>query len=533
MGPLRMTPTLRQSNLLHYGLLFAALFLAFFWNIWGFSLFDLDEGAFSEATREMLTNSNFAATYLDGEPRYDKPILSYWFQALSVTLFDLSEFSLRLPSAIAASCWLLACYRFAGQQWNRTTALYTVLIMANTLWIGIIGKAAIADAWLNLFLTLTLLDMWRHWQNPTRSLLLRVYLWMALGLLAKGPVAVLVPLLVSGIFYLIQGAWRRWLAAIFYLPGWALLLAILTPWLWLVYQDQGLEFFQGFLLDHNLKRFSDTREGHGGKLWYYLFALPLVLLPFSAALFTLLRNLRELCKDSLTLYLMIWLGVVFVLVSFSGTQLPHYVVYGISGLLMLFAHNRERLFRSWGLVFPLLFFVLMLALPWILEAAAGSSKKLYEQEMLARVWDVAGTAYITASIVALLLTLVVIFTAKLERPAKFVAIGFIQTLFVFTFFIQVMAGLQQQPVQEAAAIARKLSDKHVIAYGVHRPSFSVYRDAITPQDRSPEAGDVIFTDADNLLKLQQQNPDAVLELLFSKGGIRLVEWRDATPAVAN
>jgi len=528
-----MTPTLRQSNLFHYGLLFAALFLAFFWNIWGFPLFDLDEGAFSEATREMLANSNFAATYLDGEPRYDKPILSYWFQALSVSLFDLSEFSLRLPSAIAASCWMLVCYRFAHQQWNRTTALYTVLIMANTLWIGIIGKAAIADAWLNLFLTLTLLDMWRHWQNPGRVILLRVYLWMALGLLAKGPVAVLVPLLVSGIFYIVQGEWRRWLAAIFYLPGWALLLVILTPWLWLVYQDQGIGFFQGFLLDHNLKRFSDTREGHGGSIGYYLLALPLVLLPFSAALFTLLRNLRELCKDSLTLYLMIWLGVVFVLVSFSGTQLPHYVVYGISGLLMLFAHYRERLFRSWGLVFPLLFFVLMLALPWILESAAGSSRKLYEQEMLARVWEVTGLPYMLASVVALLLTLLLIFSSRLEKPAKFVAIGFIQTLFVFTFFIQIVAGLQQQPVQEAAAIARGLSDKSVIAYGVHRPTFSVYRDAITPQDRSPEAGEVIFTDADNLLKLQQRNPDAVFDLLYSKGGIRLVEWRDAKPAVAN
>ncbi len=288
-----MSPTLRQSNLFHYGLLFATLFVAFFWNIWGFPLFDLDEGAFSEATREMLANSNCAATYLDGEPRYDKPILSYWFQALSVSLVDLSEFSLRLPSAIAASCWMLVCYRFACQQWNRTTALYTVLIMANTLWIVIIGKVAIADAWLNLFLTLTLLDMWRHWQNPGRSILLRVYLWMALGLLAKGPVAVLVPLLVSGIFYLVQGEWRRWLAAIFYLPGWALLLVILTPWLWLVYQDQGIGFFQGFLLDHNLKRFSDTREGHGGNIGYYLIALPLVLLPFSSALFTLLRNRSE------------------------------------------------------------------------------------------------------------------------------------------------------------------------------------------------------------------------------------------------
>ncbi len=531
-----MTPTQRQTNVLHYGLLFAAIFFAFFWNIWGFPLFDLDEGAFSEATREMLANNNFAATYLNGEPRYDKPILSYWFQALSVSLFDLSEFSLRLPSAIAASCWMLVCYRFARQQWDSKAALYTVLIMANTLWIGIIGKGAIADAWLNLFMTLTVLDIWRYWQQPderSRFLLLRVYLWMALGLLTKGPVAVLIPLLVSGIFFIIQGQWRRWLKAIFYLPGWVLLLLILTPWLWLVYQDQGMGFFKGFLLDHNLNRFSDTREGHGGKLWYYLIALPLVLLPFSSALFTLLRNVREYCKDSLTLYLMIWLGVVFVLVSVSGTQLPHYVVYGISGLLMLFARYRESLFRSWGLVFPVLFFSLMLALPWILDAVAGSSRKLYEQEMLARVWDVVGPPYLIASIVALILVLGIAFSAKLDKPVKFVTIGFIQTLFVFNFFIQVMAGLQQQPVQEAAYIAKARAGQHVVAFGLHMPTFSVYRDAITPNEKKPQPGDIIFTDADNQLKLQQRHPEAVFAELFNKGGIRLLEWQDAKPAATD
>ncbi|GGK65523.1 ArnT family glycosyltransferase [Amphritea balenae] len=525
-----MTPILRSSNLTHYGLLFAAVFFAFFWNIWGFPLFDLDEGAFSEATREMLASGNFAATYLDGAPRYDKPILSYWFQALSVSLFDLNEFALRLPSAIAASCWVWVSYRFARQQWDAETALYVVLIMANTLWISIIGKAAIADAWLNLFVTLTVLDIWRYWQQPERrSLLFRVYLWMALGMLTKGPVAILVPLLVSGIFFILQGEWRRWLKAIFFIPGWVLLLLILTPWLWLVYLDQGFGFFEGFLLDHNLKRFSDTREGHGGKLWYYLFALPLVLLPFSAPLFSALRRAKALCKDSLTLYLFIWLAVVFVLVSISGTQLPHYVVYGITGLLLIFARYRDQLFRGWSFIFPLLFFGLMLALPWILESVAGESKKLYQQEMLSRVWDVVGWPYVAASVVALLLTIGLILSPKLSRPAKMVSIGFIQTIFMFNFFIQVMGGLQQQPIREAAMMAKQRPGQNVVAYHITMPSFSVYREGITAKVK-PRSGDLIFTDADNITPLRKEFPQASFEVIYNKGGIRLVEWLNAKSA---
>ncbi len=522
-----MTATLLRSKYAEAGLLLAAIFFAFFWNIWGFPLFDLDEGAFSEATREMLANRNFAATYLDGEPRYDKPILSYWFQALSVSLFNLSEFSLRLPSAIAATLWLLACYSFARQQWDRASAMFIVLIMANTLWIGIIGKAAIADAWLNLFITLTVLDIWRYWQDQRRTLLFRVYLWMALGLLTKGPVAVLIPLLVSGIFFVWQGHWQRWLKAIFYIPGWILLLVILTPWLYLVYEDQGIGFFRGFLLEHNLERFSSTREGHGGNLFYYVVALPLVLLPFSGALFSLLKNVRSYFREPLALYLLIWLAVVFTLVSFSGTQLPHYVVYGITGILLLFARYREQLFASRLIyILPVLFFGLMVALPWLLDYASANTRKLYDQQMLAQVWDVISWQYYVGSVAALIITVWLAVTPKWSNSGKIVAIGFAQTLFMFGCFIHLMADLQQGPIKQAAEIARQMPDAHIIAYGLHMPSFSVYRDAITP-GIEPSPGDVIFTDSDNYLKLQRQNSEVQFREIYQQGGILLVEWSDA------
>ena len=61
--------------------LLPALWIGFFWLLGDSALYDLDEGAFTEATREMFENGNFIATYLNGEPRYDKPILIYWLQA--------------------------------------------------------------------------------------------------------------------------------------------------------------------------------------------------------------------------------------------------------------------------------------------------------------------------------------------------------------------------------------------------------------------------------------------------------------------
>jgi hypothetical protein len=64
--------------------LIAVVWLAFFWQLGAVPLYDLDEGAFTEATREMLASGNFITPHKDGEPRYDKPVLIYWLQAASV-----------------------------------------------------------------------------------------------------------------------------------------------------------------------------------------------------------------------------------------------------------------------------------------------------------------------------------------------------------------------------------------------------------------------------------------------------------------
>ena len=187
-----------------------AIFLAFFVNLGNAPLFDRDEGAFSEATREMVESGNYISTTLNGEPRYDKPILTYYVQAVGVALLGWNEWGLRLHSALAATLWVLLVLGFAREQWDDLTGWVAGIITATSLWVMIIGRAATADALLNLFLVLSLFDLFRFWKSKRKGPLYRLFLWSALGFLTKGPVAVAVPLATGFFLSLVRGQLPRY-----------------------------------------------------------------------------------------------------------------------------------------------------------------------------------------------------------------------------------------------------------------------------------------------------------------------------------
>src|SRR5215217_1595177 len=131
--------------------LFAVVLSLFLW-LGHAPLFDVDEGAFSEATLEMFQRGDFLSTYLNGEPRYDKPILVYWLQALGVALLGPTEWAFRLPSAICASGWAWITYLFVKHHYGNERASLSAVVLATSLGVFIIGRAATADALLNLLI---------------------------------------------------------------------------------------------------------------------------------------------------------------------------------------------------------------------------------------------------------------------------------------------------------------------------------------------------------------------------------------------
>lgn len=481
-------------------LLVLAVAIAFFFGLNGAPLFDLDEGAFSEATRQMFVRGDFISPYVNYQPRFDKPILIHWMQAIGVWLFGVNEVGFRLPSAVAGAFWVWVVYRFVREFMDRTTALTAAIITATSLGVMAIGRAATADALLNLFIAATMLDIFRYYRERRSAILYRVFLWMGLGVLTKGPVAILIPLAVSLMFFGWRREFRPWLKAIFNPVGWLVLVAVAAPWYVLQYGREGDAFIQGFFFKHNVGRFESPMEHHGGGLFYYALVTPLLVLPYTSLMVAVLGRIREAARDERLLYLWLWFGFVFGFFSLSGTKLPHYVLYGLTPIFILMAVYRERVKSGLVLLLPaLLFFAFVLSLPEVVQLLRPRLKDPYLAAVFSAPGEVFGTTYWAIAGVAVVLAVALVIDRRMPAWSKLLLAGLANAV-VFSAALYPAAGvLQQAPVKQAALVARQLPET-VVMWGVNMPSFNVYSRRATER-RDPKPGEVVFTKTHRLAEL--------------------------------
>ncbi|GAB2881951.1 glycosyltransferase family 39 protein [Uliginosibacterium flavum] len=497
-------------------LLPAVLFLM---NLGGAPLFDVDEGAFSEATREMFVRNDFLSTWLNGAPRFDKPILIYWCQAVFVWLFGPNEWSFRLPSALAASFWCYAVGLFVWQRFGRAAGIMACGIAATSLGVHLIGRAATADSLLNMLLALALLDAWRHLESGARAPLLRSYLWIGLGVLTKGPIALLVPGATTLLYCLTTRRFKDWLRSVFDPLGWVILLVITVPWYAAALAIHGQAFIDGFILKHNVQRFSGSLEGHSGSLFYYVLMIPALLLPWLSWLLATLRQLPTDWKLPERRFLWVWFIFVTAFFSLSGTKLPHYALYGCTPLFALLAIHRERVKSIWlGAAPALLVIAAFIALPSLLQhaASAGWVKNAYYLAQVERISAATPLSYYLLGLGTLGGALVLALRAGVVWQ-RMLAIACLQTLLVALAVAPLVGDVLQGPVKRAAFVARDFAEPGVL-WNFHAPSFSVYRQQVTPTEQA-RPGQIALTRVDRL------PADAKVDVLYKEGGVVLVRMK--------
>lgn len=519
-------------------LLFLLPLLAFAFNLGTIPLFDVDEGAFSEATREMFARHDFLSTWLNGAPRFDKPILIYWCQAVFVWLFGPNEWAFRMPSALAAATWCWATGMFSAEQecrWGslpervREAAIFGTTVATTSLGVMVIGRAATADALLNMLIALSLFDAWRHLESGKRTPLLRSYLWIGLGVLTKGPVALLIPAATTLLYTLSCHRLRDWARSVCDPLGWLILLAVTVPWYAAALSIHGQAFIDGFLLKHNVERFSSSLEGHSGSIFYYLAIVPVLLLPWLAWLFAALLGLRRdvgnASHHSQPVRRFLWIWAIFVIAFFSlsGTKLPHYALYGCTPLFVLIAMHRDAVRNARIAALPaLILLCIALTLPSILSDALtkGWIKDPFYILQIARISEIKLWGYRGITGLTLVSAAMAVFILHHEAWKR-ISLVAILTLVSVTAAVAPLTGeLLQGPTKRAGLAARAYTEP-VVLWNFHAPSFSVYRQAATPPMQA-QAGQIALTRADRL------PTDAQVNILQREGGVLLVRVKSNT-----
>jgi len=350
--PQRQFETGSGSRLLTDGLLLAGFcgFL-FFFGLAYFGLVGADEPRYAQVAREMLARHDWITPTLGGSAWLEKPPLYYWQAMLAYSIFGVSDWAARLPSALDATLMVVAVYAFL-RRLRPGYHLDGALITASAA--GVIGfaRAASTDMPLTAMLAMALLAWYGWYESGSKALLALSYVALALASLAKGPVALLLAGLIVLIFAAAKGDYgliRRTLWA----PGVLLFCAIAFPWYFAV-QIRNPEFFRIFILQHNLARFGSNLYRHKEPFWYYIPVVVLGLMPWAVfALAALSQSVRvwwsekrEMLRSesAFNVFLVIWLVVPVLFFSISQSKLPGYIVPALpAGTLLLAEYVRERL----------------------------------------------------------------------------------------------------------------------------------------------------------------------------------------------
>ncbi len=321
-------------------LVMAACVLAFFWRLGSYGLFDLDEGLYVEAAREMNLTGDFVTPRVNGIEFFEKPPLVYWQSALSQRVLGKTEFAARLPAAGASAILAVLVLLFGSRFFGAQAGLLAGLSYALAPLVFGAGRQLTMDAVLSLWITAALFAFFQGYTSSDK----RAGSWLSLfwaccgfGTLAKGAPGIVIPLAVVAVFLMFaEGAaagFRRLFTGTRMLIGIPLFLLIVVPWHVAAWQANGSAFVDEYVIRQHLGRFRGGDTAHRAPFWFYVPVFFLLFFPWSfftiPALFErgarkdgVSRNPTELAK----LLCRVWFALVFIMFSVSGSKLISYIL---------------------------------------------------------------------------------------------------------------------------------------------------------------------------------------------------------------
>lgn len=230
----------------------------------------------------MVEHGNWILPINNGGDIPYKPPFFHWCIALfSLLQGHVSEFTSRLPSALALVAMSVGGFVFFAKRKNANMALLATLLSLTAFEVHRAGINCRVDMVNTAFMVGALFLMFRWWERGKHTMPWLAILCMSGATLTKGPVGMLLPCAVMGVFMLTQ---RESLWSTVWRLGLTALLSLVLPlcWYYAAYLQGGDEFLR-LVKEENIDRLLGKMayESHENSFWYNFVTLITGWLPYT------------------------------------------------------------------------------------------------------------------------------------------------------------------------------------------------------------------------------------------------------------
>ncbi len=306
--------------------------------------FTPDETRYAEIAREIVTTGDYAVPRVNGLLYFEKPVMGYWLNALSLRMFGENNFAIRFPSALAAGLTAALVYIISTGFAGGAAGLLSTGIFLTFLAVFAIGQFSVLDGMFSLFVTASMTAFWRadtaDRQSPDDARKRLIYLLLfgtlaGLSFLVKGFVAFVIPV-AAIVPYLI---WEKRAKDILRIPWIPIGMAILVCLPWVV--TVGLkapDYWNFFIFHEHIQRFLGKNAQHSQPFWFFLMILPAMALPWTFLFPAAIAGMKQKGVNTKFIrYLICWFVFPFLFFSASKGKLATYVLPCFPPLAVLLA----------------------------------------------------------------------------------------------------------------------------------------------------------------------------------------------------
>lgn len=471
-------------------------------NIWGTSIYILDEAKNASCAMEMLQSNNYIVPFFNNVLRTDKPPLHYYFMIAAYRLFGFTPLAARIFSAIAGIALIGLVYVKVKRHINARAAFYSVIVLLSSLQLTIQFHMAVPDPYLIFWMALSLFSLYETFQGDQRAFYF-LYIGIGLGFLTKGLIAIVFPALIA-IVYLLWNRSFNWqsIKKLRLHSGLFLFSIIALPW----YIAVGLEtegvWLKGFFMDHNVSRYTATMEGHRGFVLAPFIFLVFSLFPFTTfSIHAFQTALRNRSQNSFLFFCGLSVVLIAIFFSFSKTMLPGYVGPVIPFLAIVLGNYVSEFTRNTPVKF----------MPWLLAIIAIISLALPIGAYIGLNHDPQGKSLVGYSWLLVIIpvgTFLGLYFYRRGELTKMVLSWFGSWVFLaLIFFYRIYPAMDKlNPVIDSRGVRTNYKDHRLVSYGTFNAAFVFEYKKVIP---------AISTDAVPG-KLKGQNDDKLMIITRSR-----------------